>query len=997
MSLQTSSTYARRETGARAGEAMPITRRQPVFRSALALRRQPFFYLAVAVITGILLDRWLAAPRWLVALLAVITIAFAAQSIYVKKATRAALALLIGVMLMGAWLSLQERSAVAPTRLKLMFEAGRITADDPVELTGVMVAPPEPAPDGFFLDVEGESLRAQNVMMNASGVARLFISPDDDEARDAFQRLALDTGSRLRVLVRLERARRYSNPGSPDFNDFLERRGYDLKGTIKSALLIEPLGRAKHNRAMAALYRLRLRVMHTIDQRFDAKVGGTLKAMLAGNRYFLDPQVTERLRASATFHTLVIAGLHIGILAWALLGWRWDFWRRKSRHTLRRHSVARTIAAVVVMWAYAVMVGLAPPVVRATAMLTIGVIGPLIFRRAASINTVSLAAFVMMALKPSQVVDPGFQLSFAAVAGIVALALPSIDRLRGIGEWQPTSRTPHPPACSPLLRVFAEALFWNEREFNREHHRSPIRFRLEKAVAARWLNRMRLQPLLRAVVLLLITSTVIQLATLPLMAFYFNRVSPIGVLLNVTAGLLTATMMLGGFAVMAIAAVSPLLASFGVALVNTAHHLLEHSIVPFANLPFATFRVPHYEDGYVIIYALYFAPLIGLAALLDRWRPVDEFHLVDRLPEDDTATRRHGDTKTRRERDRYTNPSSFAASPRRCVAASFCLAALLIAMTIIIRPPTVAPTGKLTIHFLDVGQGDAALIVFPRGTTMLVDAGGEIQTNKATNATKPQEEVASRQASELRASQPAVDGSGDFNEAPTSDNGFAIGEAVVSRFLWAERRTRLDYIVATHADADHIAGFSEVINNFSIGQALVGHRPTSDREYERFAERIAQRRIPLGSLAAGERFNIEGVTVEVLWPPRAAASIVTSNNDDSVVLRLVYGSTAILLTGDIEEATEAALAASGVDLRADVMKAPHHGSKTSSTDAFLNRVRPHCAIISVGERSRFGHPHQVVLERYVSRDVRLLQTGRDGAVTVESDSASLTFSTYRNK
>ncbi|HXD53004.1 MAG TPA: ComEC/Rec2 family competence protein, partial [Burkholderiales bacterium] len=383
----------------------------------------------------------------------------------------------------------------------------------------------------------------------------------------------------------------------------LERRGYDLKGTIKSPLLIEAIGKAKTNRLLASLYRLRRRLMQAIDERFNAKVSGTLKAMLAGNRYFLDAQVTERLRESATFHTLVIAGLHIGILAWALLSVRWDFWRRTGKRAVQRHSVARTLAAILVLWAYAVMVGLAPPVVRATAMFTIGIIGPLMFRRAASINTVSLAAFIMLALKPALVIDPGFQLSFAAVAAIVALALPLIDKLKQIGEWQPTSRSPHPPSCLPVVRAFAEILFWNEREFRRDSRRSPIRYRLEKSPIARWLNRLRLQPLARAIVLLVITSTAIQLATLPLMAVYFNRVSPIGIVLNVTAGLLTAALMLGGLAVIAVAPLSATLAAVGVAAVNAAHHLLVHSIVPFESMAFATFRVAHYEDWHALIYA----------------------------------------------------------------------------------------------------------------------------------------------------------------------------------------------------------------------------------------------------------------------------------------------------------------------------------------------------------------------------------------------------------
>lgn len=965
-------------------------RRRPLFASALAVRRQPFLYFAAALVAGILLDRGLAAPRWVIAPLAIAAVALSARLAFVKQITQAMLALFVSLAALGAWVSLKERESVQPMRLKQLFEARLITADEPVELTGVLLAPPEPAPGAFFLDVEAESLRARNATLVASGVARLAISPVDETAAFEFAQLALDTGSRLRVLVRLERARRYSNPGSPDFNDFLERRGFDLKGTIKSPLLIAALGKAKTRGALGRLYDLRIRLMRAIDTGFREPVSGTLKAMLAGNRYFLDAQVTERLRESATFHTLVIAGLHIGILAWALLGLRWDFWRSSEKRALQRRRIARTLAAILVLWAYAVMVGLAPPVVRAATMLTIGIIGPLIFRRPASINTVSLAAFIMLALKPALVADPGFQLSFAAVAGIVALALPLIEKLKQIGEWQPTSRTPHPPVCPAVVRTCAELLFWNEREFRRASRRSPIRYRLQKSVAARWLNRLRLQPLVRAVVLLVITSTAIQLATLPLMAVYFNRVSPIGVVLNVTAGLLTAALMLGGLAVIALAQLSAALASFGVVVVNAAHHLLVYSIVPFENLAFATFRVAHHEGWHALIYALYFAPLAGLAAVLDRWRPVDEFYPVERPPAAAVATGFARD---------YTDAMNAVAEStvalRLRVAAVGCLIALFASTIAVIQPPAIAPTGKLTIHFLDVGQGDSALIVFPRGATMLVDAGGELQIGKVTNHTNSVEAVIGLPSKAAMANQRGGAVETDTNEAPISDDGFAIGEAVVSRFLWSQGRTRLDYALATHADADHIAGFSEVLKNFHVGQALIGRRPTDDFEYKRFAEAIRKQQIPLGSLTAGQRFDIEGVTVEVLWPPGATSWPVTSNNNDSIVLRLVYGAVAILLTGDIEEQAEAAIMSSAVDLRADVLKVPHHGSKTSSTAAFLDRVRPRCAVISVGERSRFGHPHALVVERYLSRAIRLFETGRDGMVTIETDGAALDVSTYR--
>src|SRR6185503_13373724 len=226
---------------------------------------------------------------------------------------------------------------------------------------------------------------------------------------------------------------------------------------------IELIGSARARHPLAILYRLRLRIIEALDRRFNRRVAGTLKAMLVGNRYFLEPAESERLREASTFHTLSISGMHISIIAWALLG---------GSSTLKRRKAARVIFCVGILWAYAIMVGLAPPVTRATAMITIGLMGPLLFRRAASINTVALAAFIMLALKPALVADPGFQLSFIAVAAIAALALPLAEKLRRVGQWRPTSHMPHPPTCHRVVRYFAESLFWDDRAFDEEMRRS---------------------------------------------------------------------------------------------------------------------------------------------------------------------------------------------------------------------------------------------------------------------------------------------------------------------------------------------------------------------------------------------------------------------------------------------------------------------------------------------------------------------------------------------
>ncbi len=641
--------------------------------------------------------------------------------------------------------------------------------------------------------------------------------------------------------------------------------------------------------------------------------------------------------------------MHVAIIAWALLG---------GRSKPRRRRALRLILAIVALWAYGVMVGLAPPVTRATVMITVGLAGLLVFRRAASINTVALAAFIMLALKPALVADPAFQLSFIAVAGIVALALPVAERLRAVGEWRPTARTPHPPACSRATRILAETFFWDERTFNKEMRRSPVRYRLEKARAARWLGRLRLQRLARAVVLLVITSLAIQLATLPLMALYFNRVSPVGVLLNVVAGLLTGFLMLAATVVIAVGALSASLAAWLATSVEAAHYLLVNSVIPFRDLPGASFRVAHYEGWRAIIYAAYFVPLGLLAVLLDRWRPVAWKFEIDRRVMSDAE-------------NRLPDPHAGSPAKRRPGVPAFALCVLaLIASTIaVLLPASRAPSGKLTLYFLDVGQGDAALIIFPGGATMLVDAGGEPRFKRAG-----QEET----------------------EIDFADDSFGVGEVVVSRFLWSLGLTRIDYALVTHAHADHIGGLSQIIENFRVNQAVIGRAPGAHNGFDHFRDATVRRGVRVGVVSAGERFEIEGVSVEVLWPP-VAASQATSGNDDSVVLRLGYGSVSILLAGDIEQPTEQALVRAGIVLRAEVLKVPHHGSKTSSSASFIDSVRPECAVISVGERSRFGHPHADVLARYVARSAKLYQTGRDGLVTVETDGAAIDVRTFRSR
>jgi competence protein ComEC len=922
-----------------------------VVQPTLSACRQPVLYLALSLVAGILVDRWSHPPGWIGAGLAALSLILAIKFVESRQDMPAGIAICIAFFSMGILLARGERVSVSESALGRMYELGLIRPDVPVELTGTLSRMPEPAPDAFYLSLEAETISITNEVRPASGQVLLLAPVRDEESIGEFGRLDLNYGTRLRVLVGLEPARSYKNPGSPDFNDFLERKGYELKGTIKSPLLIERLGETPASAILTSLFSIRIWLMRAIDTRVRPDLAGTLKAMLLDNRHYLDRESADRLRQAGTFHVISISGMHVGIIAVLLLG---GVRGAKPRNRLWVCLVITTL------WAYATMVGLAPPVTRATVMISVGLVGPMLFRRAASLNTVAVAALLMLALKPSLVADPGFQLSFVAVGGIVGLALPVADRLRKIGEWRPAPGAPHPPSCPRILRWMSETLFWDERAFRDEMRQSPISFRLEKARAALLLGRLRVQPVARVVALLLVTSVAIQLSTAPLTVVYFNRVAPVGVLLNIVAGLLTAVLMSAGTLAIAARTAAEWLGALFESIAHAAHFLLINSIIPFADLSLASFRVAHYDGWQAVIYSVYYLPLVLAMGLLDRWGPV--------------APRKR----------RPSQPYSSAASPRlqfyrrRGLRLSrVCCIALVIATVAILRPLPPSPTGRLEVHFLDVGQGDSALIIFPRGSTMLVDGGGELDFRSQSK----RNETASV----------AVDD--EETESRIGNTSFGIGESVVSRYLWSTGRTSVDYLLATHAHADHIRGLFEVADNFRIGETIVGGAPAENREIERLRQSTIRHGVPMARVGAGGRFEVEGVEIQVLWPPRISDPARSANND-SVVLRLVHGSVAILLAGDIEEAVEEELVRSGFDLRADVLKVPHHGSRTSSTERFIDAVSPSFAVVSVGERSRFGHPHPDVVERYLDRRINLLQTGRDGMVTVASNGATIEVGSY---
>lgn len=262
------------------------------------------------------------------------------------------------------------------------------------------------------------------------------------------------------------------------------------------------------------------------------------------------------------------------------------------------------------------------------------------------------------------------------------------------------------------------------------------------------------------------------------------------------------------------------------------------------------------------------------------------------------------------------------------------------------------PDGKLHVYFFDVGQGDGILIVSPTGRQVLVDGGPDA----------------------------------------------ASGVRALSRSLGPWDRS-LDLVALTHMDSDHSRGLLEVLNRYRVGMVVVGLEKPEAPLYPQWRAAVDGQELQVAPVWAGYRILLdENVVLEVLHPPAPPSRFTSPDqNNNGLVLRLVYHQVSFLLTADIEAEAETFLLRTPQPLEADVLKVAHHGSKTSTTTAFLEAVDPSLAVISAGENNRFGHPHSPVLARLEQQvtEQRIFQTSQRGRIEFISDGTGLWVKTER--
>ena len=648
-----------------------------------------------------------------------------------------------------------------------------------------------------------------------------------------------------------------------DYAAFLARRGIGSVMSFPEAEVLDGKGGSPLSRALTGL---RTALADSTERVVPEPQAAFGQAVLLGIRDRLPSRLVDDFRATGASHLLAISGLHVGILlGLSLTVSQWLLGRRRNLYL---------IAPLLLLWLYAAVAGMSPSVTRAAIMASVFVAAMALGRPRAILPSLGLAAAVMVAFDPKALWSVSFQLSFAAMAGIAVFAEPAGALLsRAMGA-------PSDGADESSLR------------------------RSVAAAAA--------------------MGAAATLATWPLVAFYFERVSFIGLPVTVLALPALPVVLLAHAAAGALGLVAYWLAA------------------PFG---WAAWAAGSYVTG-----------MVGLAARLPvadaevgRMAPVFLWGYYGVLAGAALGWRRIG-SMARRAAAGISRPGwgrlAAAQAPLRLIA-PVAAAAALVWLAILSLPD-----GRLRVIFADVGQGDAVFIVTPGGAQIMMDGGAD-----------PDEAV--RVAS---------------SKMPFWD------------------RT-IDLLILTHPHHDHVAGLTEVLRRYRVLHVLERRLEYDADAYRDWRAAVEAEGATVTQAAAGQVVAFgDGTILEVVNPPeRLVGAAAADVNNSSVAVRLAYGSVSFMLTGDMYVDAEARLLNSGLQVDSDVLKVAHHGSRTSSSEAFLRSVSPAAAVVSVGEGNRYGHPNPDVMQAIrgrVPEDLVFLTSER-GSIEFTYDGARLRVKTEK--
>ena len=827
---------------------MPITPTPPPLRPF----SRPALVLAAALSVGILLAASFAELPfgfWASVLVAAIVSGLVGDRISRRRIVslkRLALGIVVagatiavGGLRMTVWQHLPENDVAHLANAAEAHEDS--TGEAIVTLWGHVIQPPEDLTYGTRFVLAVDSAARSGGSQTIHGRVQVVLGKSRYGESAVYPEL--HTGDRVEVTGDLRPVSPKRNPANFDYGAYLHRRGIHGTMGIYAAGAVAFIGSdaaPMDDLITASRRRVRRSIRRFVRGEDNHAV---LFALILADRRGIDSETRATFAETGLMHLLAVSGLHVllvGLLLYQLL----KPLLGRLHLTWRQVEFTRAAFTMAVLLLYLLVTGGTVSVQRAFIMTAVWIGATLLQRQSDALNTLGVAAVIILLVRPAALFDVGFQLSFAAVGALVTM--------------------------TPLL---------------------------SSRIPQAWQQR----PAIRSVLNMTMVSIAATLGTAPVLLYHFGRLPLAGILLNIAAIPATAVALFGGLFTVTLDWLPPVADAFAAVAELGSTVLLMTSRTGAQYLGWALF------EGFVRESWLVMSMVLSLGALALWARPRTRWILI--------------------------------AGGLGCLAVSLWMG--------VVRGEA-AP--RLDVVFLDVGQGDAALISLPNGRHVLVDAG-------------------------LRDAY--------------SDQGLRTVLPHLRRY----GIRKLDAVIVTHADADHYGGVFSVMEEVEVG-SLIHNGHQRENPFWLAALRTADSLdVPQRIVQAGDTLALDGsVRVRVLHPAETPEPF-EDGNDSSVVLRVEYGDTSFLFTGDVEAFGESEIVARYGDLLAGtVVKVAHHGSRTSSTGAFVEAASDSTtthAIISVARRNRYGLPDEEPLARWEATSAEVLQTAHEGAVWLRSDGENI--------
>lgn len=737
------------------------------------------------------------------------------------------------------------------------------TDSDPLNISGQVIESPEIKNNRLSFVLLAQQIEDKGKIIPVSGKISVRVIKSIPD---------ISAGDNVWFKSRIRSLRNFNNPGGFDFKRYMRFNG--ISGTAYVAgdeIRIEKNENYTKGKWLIEYARKKFSIF--IDEFVPLGEAGVLKALIIGDQNSISQQIRDDFSRTGTSHILSISGLHVGIVATVsflvfktLLSYfnifLWNAWTKKGAAILSLFPVL----------IYGLLAGMSPSTQRSVVMVSVFLISFFVEKDQDAINTLAVAALLILAVHPPSLFMISFQLSF--------------------------------------LSVFFIIFGMNYTYYGKN----------KKSEADRkWLQRLQ-----RKVTAFFLVSFFATIGTLPVVMYYFNQISLVGLAANCVA------VPLIGSAVVSVGLLSffiyPLSSVLSVWLIKTASVILGLSlqfIKYFANMSFAAIKTVTPSIFEIVwYYLLLFTVFVIIQRIINK---------------------------------KETKKSSSAFEIIRLRAPFIVLVFLIITgyMDVWHWLDKRFLHKDLRVTVIDVGQGTSTLFELPGGYNVLADGGG------------------------------------------FSDNSvFDVGQNIVAPFLWGKKIDTVDVLVLSHMHSDHLNGLLYIAENFNVKEIWSNGEAEDSFGYKIFLEIIKKKNIKIQNFEDIKRGRtINGVMFKILYPEAGFMGKKEKwrkGDNSSLVLKTVFGTKSFLFTGDIKEKGEAELTgAAGNLLKSTVLIVPHHGSKTSSSEEFIDKVDPKIAIISVGWKNKYKFPSPIVLDRYIKRMCDIYRTDENGAVVISTDGKEL--------